>query len=141
MFAAASATMAQSQSLSGVPVTCKGERITRIDIDANPPFRITGNNMWQRFGRFAARQHVTTKDAVIRRYLALQLGDRCTEVRRAESERILRAQPFIADASVLAYPDGNGGIILSISTVDEVSLIIGAGIGGGAPAVHSLLLG
>ncbi len=140
LLAAASATNAQPQSLSGLPVTCKGERISRIDIDASPPFRITGNNIWQRAGRFAARQHVTTKEAVIRRYLALQLGDPCTEVRRAESERILRAQPFIADATVLAYDDGQGGIALSVSTVDEVSLIIGAGIGGGS-GVHSLLLG
>jgi hypothetical protein len=141
LLAAASATNAQSQSLSGLPVTCKGERISRIDIDVNPPFRITGNSMWQRYARFAAKQHVTTRDAVIRRYLALQLGDRCTEVRRAESERILRAQPFIADASVLAYADGNGGIALSVSTVDEVSVVFGMGVGGGAPAVHSLLLG
>ena len=138
--AAASATNAQPQSLSGLPVACKGERISRIDIDASPPFRITGNNMWQRAGRFAAKQHVTTKDAVIRRYLALQLGDRCTELRRAESERILRAQPFFADATVLAYDDGRGGVTLTVSTVDEVSLILGVGLGGGTP-VHSLLLG
>src|SRR4051812_42065786 len=84
---------------------------------------------------------MTTRESVIRRYLALQLGDRCTEVRRQESERILRSQPFIADASVIAYSDGNGGIVLSISTVDEVSIIFGIGIGGGSPAVHSLVLG
>jgi hypothetical protein len=141
LLAAASATTAQPQNLNTLPVTCKGERITRIDIDASPPFRITGNTIWQRAARFAARQHVTTREAVIRRYLALQLGDRCTELRRSESERILRAQPFIADASVLAYSDGNGGIILSVSTVDEVSVILGAQVGGGAPAVHGLLLG
>ena len=141
LLAAASATNAQPQRLSGLPVPCKGERISRIDIEASPPFRITGNNIWQRAGRFAAKQHVTTRDAVIRRYLALQQGDRCTEVRRAESERILRIQPFIADANVLAYADGNGGVTLTVSTVDEVSLIIGAGIGGRSPAIHSLLLG
>jgi hypothetical protein len=140
LLAVASATNAQPQSLSGLPITCKGERISRIDIDASPPFRITGDNMWQRAGRFVAKQHVTTKEAVIRRYLALQLGDRCTEVRRAESERILRAQPFIADATVLAYDDGQGGVTLNVVTVDEVSVIIGAGIGGGS-GVHSLLLG
>ena len=118
LLAAASATKAQPQIVNTLPVTCKGERISRIDIDASPPFRINGNTIWQRAGRFAAKEHVTTRESVIRRYLALQLGDRCTEVRRAESERILRAQPFIADASVLAYADGNGGIILSVSTVD-----------------------
>ncbi len=140
VLAAASATNAQPQSLSGLPVTCKGERISRIDIDANPPFRITGNTIWQRAGRFAAKQHVTTKETVIRRYLALQLGDPCTEVRRAESERILRAQPFLADATVLAYDDGQGGVTLNVTTVDEVSLILGVGIGGGS-GVHALQLG
>ncbi|HEY5021269.1 MAG TPA: hypothetical protein VII30_02155, partial [Gemmatimonadaceae bacterium] len=98
LFAAASATRAQSQSLSGAPVTCKGERISRIDVDANPPFRIDGNTVWQRAARFAAQEHVTTKEWIIRRYLALQEGDACTELRRGESERILRSQPFIADA-------------------------------------------
>ena len=133
--------MAQAQSLSGPPVTCKGERISRIDVDANPPFRITGNNIWQRAGRFAAREHVTTRESVIRRYLALQQGDACTEVRRAESERILRAQPFIADATVLAYPDSAGGVVLNVTTVDEVSLIIGVGLTAKSPHLHAARLG
>src|SRR3954468_19508331 len=140
LLAAASATMAQPQNLNSLPITCKGERITRIDIDPSPPFRVTGNTIWRKAGRWAAKQHMTTRESVIRRYLALQLGDRCTEVRRQESERILRSQPFIADASVIAYSDGNGGIVLSISTVDEVSIIFGIGIGGGSPAVHSLVI-
>ena len=141
LFAAASATVAEPQNLNSLPVPCKGERISRIDIDPNPPFRVTGDNILQRAGRFAAKQHTTTKEAVIRRFLALQLGDRCTELRRAETERILRSQPFIADASVLAYPDGNGGVTLLVTTVDEVSIIIGAGLGGSGGAIHALQLG
>lgn len=141
MFAAASATVAQAQSLSGPPVTCKGERISRIDVDRNPPFRINGNNVWQRAGRFAAREHVTTQDWIVRRYLALREGDACTELRRGESERILRAQPFIADATVLAYADGNGGVILNVTTVDEVSLIVGVGVTAKTPHFRSARLG
>ena len=141
MLAAASATTTQAQSLNGTPITCKGQRVTRIDIDANPPFRITGNTIWQKAGRFASKQHVTTREAVIRRYLALQLGSPCTEVRRAESERILRAQPFLADASVLAYSDGADGVVLNVTTVDEVSLIVGLGLTAKSPQVHSILLG
>jgi hypothetical protein len=133
--------MAQAQSLNGPPVTCKGERISRIDVESNPPFRINGDNVWQRAGRFAARQHVTTKDWIIRRYLALQEGDVCTELRRGESERILRAQPFIADATVLAYEDGNGGIVLNVTTVDEISLILGVGVTSKAPRFRSFTLG
>src|SRR3954468_117486 len=133
LLAAASATMAQPQNLNSLPITCKGERITRIDIDPSPPFRVTGNTIWRKAGRWAAKQHATTRESVIRRYLALQLGDMCTEVRRAGSERILRAQPFIADATVLAYADGNGGVILSVATVDEVSVILGLGITASQP--------
>lgn len=139
--AAASATIAQAQSLAGVPVPCKGEIVTSIDIDASPPFRVTGNAIWQRAGRLAAKQHMTTREPVIRRYLALQVGDRCTELRRGESERILRAQPFIADATVLAFPDGGGGVVLSVSVVDEVSLILGVGITARSPHFHSFKLG
>src|SRR6202049_1314341 len=139
MLAAASATNAQPQSLSGLPVTCKGEIISRIAIDASPPFRITGSSIWKRAGRLAAKEHYTTRDAVIRRYLALQLGDQCTEVRRAESERILRAQPFLADATGLAYDDGQGGVTLNVTTVDEVSLLIGLGLGGGSCTSYALL--
>ncbi|MDQ6690605.1 MAG: hypothetical protein M3Z18_08860 [Gemmatimonadota bacterium] len=141
LFAAASATRVQPQSLNGPPVTCKGERISRIDIDASPPFRISGTRVWERAGRFAAKQHVTTKEWIIRRYLALQEGDACTEVRRGESERILRAQPFIADATVLAYPDGNGGVFLTVSTVDEVSLILRAAVTAKTPHFRGLTLG
>lgn len=141
LYAAASATVAQPQNLNSLPVACKGERISRIDIDANPPFRVTGNSMWQRVGRFAAKQHMTTREAVIRRFMALQLADRCTELRRLETERILRSQPFIADASVVAFPDGNGGVTLTVTTVDEVSLIVGAGIGGSNGPIYSLQLG
>jgi len=138
--AVAGATVAEGQSLAGAPVPCKGEVVTRIEIEANPPFRVTGNRVWQRAGRFAAKQHMTTKAAVIRRFLALQVGDRCTELRRTESERILRAQPFLADATVLAFPDGGGGVILGITTVDEVSLIIGAGFSAKS-LVHRFKLG
>jgi len=141
LLAGASATTAQPQNLNTLPVACKGERITRIDIEANPPFRVTGQTVWNKAGRWIAKQHVTTRDAVIRRYLALQLGDRCTEVRRFESERILRAQPFIADATVLAYSDGNGGITLFVTTIDERSLVVGVGLGGSGRVFHSLQLG
>lgn len=132
---------ADSPSLATSGIACKGERISRIDVHAKPPFEVTGNSLWKRGLRFGARQHVTTKSGVIRRFLALQVGDPCTELRRGESERILRAQPFLADADVVAVPDGAGGVNLDVSTVDEPSLIIGAGVSGKSPNIRTLRLG
>lgn len=113
-----------SQSLTPAPIACKGEIVSRIDVHRRPPFEVSGSSIWKRALRWGARQHVTTKEKIIRRYLALQVGDHCTELRRTDSERILRVQPFLADADVLAYPDGNGGVVLDVSTVDEASLIL-----------------
>ena len=102
---------------------------------------MNGTNVWKRALRFASREHVTTKPGVIERFLALQVGDKCTELRRAESERILRVQPFLADADVVAIPDGSGGVILDVSTVDEVSLILGGGVSAHSPHITSARLG
>src|SRR6266542_55061 len=130
-----------SPSLSARASTCKGERVSRIDIHARPPFEVRGHSFLKRALRFVARQHMTTRDGVVLRYLALQVGDMCTELRRTESERILRAQPFIADADVVPIPDGAGGVILDVTTVDEASLILGGGGSGKSPHVRSVRIG
>lgn len=78
---------------------------------------------------------------MVRRYLLLQEGHPCTEMRRAESERILRAQPFIADAAVVAYSDGPNSVLIEVTTVDEISLIVDGAVSGNAPHVRVLRLG
>ena len=62
------------------------------------------------------------------RFLLLREGDACNELRRAESERILRAQPFIADASIDVVPSvlgGAGAVDLIVRTSDEVAVVLG----------------
>ena len=130
-----------SSSLSAPVIACKGQTITRIDVHARPPFEVRGSTLAKRALRFATDLHVTTKDIIVKRFLALKVGDQCSEIRRAESERILRAQPFIADAEVVAVPDGTGGVILDVSTVDEPSLIVGGGFSAKSPHVRSVRLG
>lgn len=85
--------------------------------------------------------HVTTRDDVIRNFLLLKVGDICTELRRAESERIMRAQNFLADATVTALPSPDGGVIIHARTVDEVSIVIGGTVVGRSPYVRALKLG
>jgi hypothetical protein len=78
--------------------------------------------------------HTTTKADVIRRFLLLSVGQTCTEQVRAESERILRFQPFLADASVRAVPDGTGGVRIEVETIDEIPTVFAMRFHDGQPA-------
>lgn len=85
--------------------------------------------------------HRTTRPDVIRRFLLLSEGDACNELRRAESERILRAQPFIAQATVAVVPDTSGGVILDVKTTDELALVTSVAVGKGSPPLRFFRVG
>jgi hypothetical protein len=102
-----------------------------VDIEAQRP-RFGGfNARWRRFARSIGLHHRTTRDEVVRRFVLLEEGDKCSELRRAESERILRAQPYLSSARVRALPDGVGGTRLVVTTTDEVPVIFGASVSRG----------
>jgi hypothetical protein len=91
--------------------------------------------------RIAGAVHRTTNEQVIRRFMLLHEGDRCDELRRFESERILRNQPFIADAIVRVVADSSGEILLDVRTTDELALVVGMAGGKGHPLVRFVRLG
>lgn len=122
-------------------IRCSGETVNSIEIQSNPSFELSGPQFFQRFVTTARKLHSTTNPAIIRRYLALSVGSKCTELRRTESERILRAQPFLAEAYVSAYPDTAGGVRIVATTVDEVSLIVGGAVASKSPAVRGFKFG
>src|SRR5215210_1501753 len=86
-----------SQSLEASPIACKGQIVTHIEVHTRPPFEIGGSKMQQRLARQVTSLHATTNPEIIERFLRLKTGEPCTELRRSESERILRAQPYLAD--------------------------------------------
>ena len=115
---------AQDRSRSVGP-PCDGLRVTRIDIrPGRPPFAGTVS-AWRHAARAVGLHHATTRPGVIDAFLALEVGDTCTEFRRSESERLVRDQPFIADALVRSEPDGRGGVVMVVETVDEVPVLVG----------------
>ena len=118
--------------------SCDGMRVSRIDIrPERPPF--TGQaSRWRTLARAIGLHHATTRDGVVDAFLALDVGAPCTEIRRAESERVLRAQPFLADATVRAVPDGAGGVVVLVRTVDEIPVLVNARFRGLAPRAFSL---
>lgn len=116
---------------------CRGQRIDSIAVFAEAP-TVTGLQRVPFVGSVVRTTHVITRRAVVRGYLLFEVGDRCTELRRRESERILRAQPFLADADIVAVPNRRGGITVEVRTIDEASLILSGSLGSGAPSVRSV---
>lgn len=125
------------------PTACRGQRVSDVVVLAQPPLGNTIINRFRWIQRQAAALHATTDDEIVRQFLLLKPGDACDELRRSESERILRAQPYLVDARVRAYDDGAGGVRLEVETRDEFSTIVGvaAFAGGGAPPVSTVRLG
>ncbi|MEP7381907.1 MAG: hypothetical protein ABI910_09490 [Gemmatimonadota bacterium] len=122
-------------------VRCAGQTITEVVIRAEAP---GFGGIFERspfLGHLVTNLHVTTAPSVIRNFVLLQKGAPCDPVLRSESERILRAMPFLSDASVTAYPDGTQGVKIEVVTIDEPSLIGSIGIVNDAPYVSGLALG
>lgn len=114
---------------------CAGERVASIVqkpvVRALIPIRgEAGRALTEALRTF----ETATDTAVIRRYLLISVGDLCAERDRAESEAILRAQPFLSDAAVRAIAVGPGEIRLEVETIDEFQLRVDAWGTTGLPA-------
>ena len=119
--------------------SCNGQTVTEVDVDPRRPSFGGASARWRRLARSLGLHHRTTRDEVVRRFVLLEPGQPCSELRRAESERILRAQPFLSSARVRALPDGRGGTRIEVVTTDEVPAILGGAINRGR--ISALRLG
>jgi hypothetical protein len=127
---------------SGRPTApCLGQTIEDIVVYSEAP-SVANLQRVPVLAKIARAMHVTTKADVVERYMLLERGDKCSELRRAESERILRAQPFLADARIYVIPsDSSGRVDLEVRTSDEASIVIGGSERGRTPFLTSLLFG
>jgi hypothetical protein len=118
---------------------CNGEIISDISIVTQGPYEELGTRWWEAPLRFATDLHTTTQPGVVRRFLIVKEGRPCVELERAESERILRAQPFLADASIAVIPDTAGSVALLVETRDELTPVVGVSTSGAR--IRALKLG
>jgi len=126
---------------SGRPeVVCAGQRVDDIIVYADAP-AMRNLDRIPPLARAARQLHRTTRPDVIRRFLLLEPGDLCDELRRAESERILRAQTFIAEARVFVVANGEGGVDIEVRTSDETAIVLGGIISAKSPYLTSVLFG
>lgn len=125
-----------------LPVTgCAGQPISDIIVITQPPFteRLPTRLEWVR--RTVRRTHVNTRDDVVRRFLLMKVGDACNQIQRAESERILRAQPFLVDARIRVFDDEAGGVRLEVETRDDFSLVFEPTLQSKSPLVRGMRFG
>lgn len=124
------ACVASAQASPRANEQCEGRVINEIRVTAmRPPF--TGEaKYWRRIARSLGLHHRTTDTAVVRRFLALETGGRCTDFRMRESARLLREQPFLADARIRGVPDDSGGVRVEVETVDEIPALVSASFNG-----------
>jgi hypothetical protein len=120
---------------------CVGKIVSGIDVRPQAPYYVGLTGQFRRVARGLQALHATTRERVVRTFLQLHVGEKCTEIRRTETERVLRAQPFIADARVTAYDDGTGGVHIDVYTTDEVSLIGQVNVRDRTPLVYTVKLG
>lgn len=112
---------------------CAGERITRIVIRRHPPSpRSAADSVFQRTADRVGLEQPETEESVLRAYVRLKPGRPCDEVDRRESERMLRAQPYVASAAVTPVPDGPGQVIILVDVVSEIPWVVGARFGEGS---------
>lgn len=121
-------------------VACDGDTVMAIDIRSRAA---TATGLVRDARALTARvlhaPHVPTRPKVIAAYLRLAVGSVCTERDRLESERLLRAQPFIASAAVRAVRVAPRQVRLTVDVVDELRPMGGVGVSRGT--LSSLLLG
>ncbi len=131
-----------SLSRGRLPVAgCAGQTISDIVILTQPPYTDRVPARFEFLRRGARTLHETTRDNVVRRYLLLHRGEPCNQIRRAESERILRAQPFLQDARIRVYDDEAGGVRLEVETRDEFSLLVEPAVSAASPMFRGLRVG
>jgi len=112
-------------------VRCDGLTVRAVEIETQRPEFKGLLGWWRKLAHGIGLHHETTSPKLVRRFVTLEPGEGCTEFRRSESERILRAQPFLADADVVANRVGDS-VLVDVSTVDEMPVVAGGRLHAGA---------
>jgi len=118
---ACGAVFAQDSTRTGV--LCDGRIVSAIRVTPSDPSFLAVPRSVRTLARAVGVLHTTTTAEVIGSFLLLDVGQPCTERQRAESERILRLQPFLAAATVRALPDTAGGVLIEVETIDEIPTV------------------
>ncbi len=127
---AATSASAQDLSLTERIVPCDGRTISRVEIRRSERTVMDKQRApgWARAVLQPLLLGVPTRSTAVAPFLQLRAGGPCTERRRSESERVLRLQPYLADATVRVFDEVDGQVRIEVETIDDIRPIIGLGL-------------
>ncbi len=123
-----------AQDAPGPVASCNGKVVSAIEVTPHDPSFLVVPKRVRALARAVGVLHTTTTAETIASFLLLEVGQPCTERHRSESERILRLQPFLAEATVRAVPDGRGGVRMEVETADEIPTVFDMRLRGLSPS-------
>jgi hypothetical protein len=139
MIAVSSSLAAQDTTARATPATaplaprCDGEIVALVTVTRGEQVMIERSAGWLRPVLRAALGGAPTRESAVAPFLLVRQGDRCSELVLTESERVLRAQPYLADARAVVTPDTGGTVRVDFSTTDDIRPIVGLGLKGNSP--------
>lgn len=134
-------SVAQNAAITRALTSCSGQIITDIAVQPQPPSYggIISRTPWM--NAVAMTLHMTTHPKVIENLILLKKGEPCSFLLRFETERLLRAQPFLADATITAYESGRDSVRIEVVTIDEPAVLGSLGVRNGDPFLRALQFG
>ena len=139
--AGARPAIAQAPRESRTQAPCNGQVITEIVVQPMPPSYggVISRTRWM--NNVAMVLHMTTHPRVVENLLLLKKGEPCSFLLRLESERLLRAQPFLADATITVYQAGTDSVRVEVVTIDEPAVLGSLGVQSGDPMLRAFQFG
>jgi hypothetical protein len=107
---------------SGEALQRDGAVIGKIRLERSNIFDLSNPEEDRWLFRLANRLHIVTRDRVIRKQLLLRSGDTFSLRQVAESERVLRQNRYLFDASVVPIGYDDGVVDLEVRTRDVWTL-------------------
>lgn len=108
-------------------VEARNAVISGITVEIGDVFDLSKPEENTFIGRTADHLHASTKEAVIRRVLLFKAGDRARTRRIYETERLLRALPFVKDAHIDPVVQPDGSVVARVRVRDAWTTQVNAG--------------
>lgn len=114
--------MLAARPLAAQGSLCDGRPIRRVSVSTTSLFAAEEGRIPPFLRSLANSLHWQTRESTVRRELLFGPGDPCDQRRLDETERLLRAQPYLRSATVEAVEATGEYVDVTVATADDWSL-------------------